>query len=98
LRSPVCSLFPVIPSPALDAGESARVPDLSPHAGRGAACSAHTGQMCLIRVSHQDRGASAETAPLPRAIAEAGRFVTPTAPRPASACDSPWGTRTPLSD
>jgi hypothetical protein len=30
--------------------------------------------------------------------AEAGRFATPTAPRPASACDSPWGTRTPLSD
>ena len=27
-----------------------------------------------------------------------GAFVTPTAPRPASACDSPWGTRTPLSD
>ena len=26
--------------------------------------------------------------------AEAGRFATPTAPRPASACDSPWGTRT----
>jgi hypothetical protein len=23
--------------------------------------------------------------------AEAGRFATPTAPRPASACDSPWG-------
>jgi hypothetical protein len=30
-------------------------------------------------------------------IAEAGRFATPTAPRPASACDSPWD-RTPLSD
>jgi hypothetical protein len=30
--------------------------------------------------------------------AEAGRFATPTAPRPASACDSPWGSRTPLSD
>src|SRR6476620_2448382 len=30
--------------------------------------------------------------------AEAGRFVTPTAPRPASACDPPWGTRTLLSD
>ena len=30
--------------------------------------------------------------------AEAGRFATPTAPRPASACDSPWGTKTPLSD
>jgi hypothetical protein len=26
------------------------------------------------------------------------RFATPTAPRPASACDSPWGTRTPMSD
>jgi len=24
-------------------------------------------------------------------VAEAGRFATPTAPRPASACDSPWG-------
>jgi hypothetical protein len=24
-------------------------------------------------------------------IAEAGRFATPTAPRPTSACDSPWG-------
>jgi hypothetical protein len=23
--------------------------------------------------------------------AQAGRFATPTAPRPASACDSPWG-------
>ena len=23
--------------------------------------------------------------------AEAGRFATPTAPRPALACDSPWG-------
>jgi hypothetical protein len=30
--------------------------------------------------------------------AEAGRFATPTAPRPASAFDSPWGTRTHLSD
>src|SRR5262245_15426991 len=29
--------------------------------------------------------------------AEAGRFATPTAPRPASARESPWGSRTPLS-
>src|SRR5262245_17787875 len=29
--------------------------------------------------------------------AEAGRFATPTTPRPASACDSPWGSRTPVS-
>ena len=37
---------------------------------------------------------------MPRIVAdyEAGRFATPTAPRPASACDSPWGPGHHMSD